>query len=90
VRFYRGLRWWEIVDFFATSRSLLPDEPVVADLPPEAVNVAEVYAQLTHDIRASAWTVPDFKHAVRLTRLIDAVGLAANTGIRQQIGDWPQ
>jgi hypothetical protein len=48
------------------------------------------YAQLSHDIRASTWTVPDFKHAVRLTRLIDAVGLAGNAGMRQQAGDWPQ
>jgi hypothetical protein len=28
----------------------------------------------------------DFNHAVRLTRLIDAVGLAASTGTRQQAG----
>jgi hypothetical protein len=50
----------------------------VADLPREAANVAEVYAQLSHDIRAY------------LTRLIDAAGLAGNTGMRQQAGDWPQ
>jgi hypothetical protein len=67
-----------------------PEGPVVPDLPREAANVAEVYAQLSHDIRASTWTVPDFKHAVHLTRLIDAVGLAAKTGIRQQVGDCPQ
>jgi predicted dehydrogenase len=67
-----------------------PDGPVVADLPREAANVAEVYAQLSRDIRVSTWTVPDFKHAVRLTRLIDAVGLAGNTGMRQQAGDWPE
>jgi hypothetical protein len=63
---------------------------VVADLPCEAANVTEVYAQLSHDIRASTWTVPDFKDAIRLTRLIDAVGVAGNTGMRQQGGDWPQ
>jgi predicted dehydrogenase len=66
-----------------------PDQPVVATLPREATNVAEVYAQLSHDIRASTWTVPDFNHAVRLSRLIDAVALAANTGMRQQADDWP-
>ena len=67
-----------------------PDEPAAANLPREAANVAEVYARLSHDIRASTWTVTDFKHAVRLTRLIGAVSLAADTGRRQQAGDWPQ
>jgi predicted dehydrogenase len=67
-----------------------PDEPVAGDLPREAANVAEVYARLSRDIRASTWTVTDFDHAVRLTRLMDAVGLAGNTGLRQQACDWPQ
>lgn len=66
-----------------------PDAPVVAGLPCEAVNVAEVYAQLARDIRDSTWTVPDFKHALRLTRLIDAVGRAASTGTREHANDWP-
>ena len=66
------------------------DEPAAANLPREAANVAEVYARLSHDIRASTWTIADFKHAVRLTRLIDAVGRAGNTGVRQLAGDWPQ
>jgi predicted dehydrogenase len=66
-----------------------PDVPVAADHPREAANVAEVYAAFGHDIRAGTRTVPEFKHAVRLTRLIDAVGLAAKTGARQQAGDWP-
>ncbi len=67
---------------------VLPDAPVAAGLTREASNVAEVYAQLSHDIRVSARSVPDFNHATRLTRLIDAVGLAGNTGIRQQAHDW--
>ena len=67
---------------------VLPDAPVAAGLTQEASNVAEVYAQLSHDIRVSAWSVPDFTHAVRLTRLINAVGLAGSTGMRQQVCDW--
>jgi predicted dehydrogenase len=66
-----------------------PAGPVVADLPPAAANVAELYANFSHDIRVSTRTVPDFKHAVRLTRLIDAIGLAGSTGVRQKVGDWP-
>jgi predicted dehydrogenase len=62
-----------------------PDPPVVTSLPREAANVAEVYARLAYDIRNSTWTVPDFKHAVQLTRLIDTVSLAAKTGIRQEV-----
>ncbi|MEH2044866.1 Gfo/Idh/MocA family protein [Nostoc sp.] len=65
-----------------------PDAPVVAGLTQEAANVAEVYAQLSRDIRASTWNVPDFKHAAHLTRLIDAVSFAASTGKRQQAHDW--
>ena len=65
-----------------------PDLPATAGLAREAVNVAEVYAQLAHDIRASTWTVPDFAHATHLTRLVEAVGVAGRTGVRQQACDW--
>ena len=69
---------------------LPPDAPVVAGLPVEATNVAELYAQLGRDIRESTRHVMDFAHAVRMTRLMDAVGLAASTGTRQPAGDWPR
>ena len=65
-----------------------PDLPGAAGLAMAAANVAEVYAQLSRDIRASTWTVPDFAHATRLTRLVEAVGVAGRTGVRQQARDW--
>ena len=65
-----------------------PDLPAAAGLAREAANVAEVYAQLGRDIRASTWTVADFAHATRLTRLVEAVSVAGRTGVRQQARDW--
>ena len=66
------------------------DPPPAAGLPCEAMNVAEVYARLRDDIRVGTRTVTDFRHAVRLTRLIDAVGVAGSTGARQTAQDWPR
>ena len=72
-----------------TDRDLPPPEkPRATGLPTEAVNVAEVYAQLSRDIRTSARTTPDFAHAARLTRLMDAVSLAGSTGRRQFAKAW--
>jgi hypothetical protein len=58
-----------------------------ADLLREAAHVAEVYAAFDRDIRTGTRTVPEFNHAVRLTRLIDAVGSAASSGVRQHASD---
>ena len=46
-------------------------------------NVAEGYARLAADIRGGTRTVPDFKAAVALSRLLDRIEAASDTGIRQ-------
>lgn len=70
-------------------RSDFPSEPPAAAvsvaLPDSAVNVSEVYAQLAADIRNNTRIVPDFSHAVRLTRLIRDVLNSAETGERRNI-----
>jgi predicted dehydrogenase len=48
-----------------------------------AYNIAYAYAQLRDDITEGTNVVPDFDHAVRRHRLIDAVERAAETGQRQ-------
>lgn len=55
------------------------------EVPDSAVNVAEVYAQLAADIRDDTRIVPDFSHAVRLTRLIREVLESAETGQRRNL-----
>jgi predicted dehydrogenase len=50
-----------------------------------AYNIAYAYAQLRDDITAGTNVVPDFDHAVRRHRLIDAVERAAETGQRQTV-----
>ena len=65
------------------------DEGELASLPDAAANVAGVYASLRDDILHGTRTTPDFHHAVRLARLVDAVLSSAATGVRQTIGDWP-
>lgn len=49
------------------------------------VNVAESYLRFGADITTGARTVADFQYAVRLTRLLDAIGQASSSGIRQQV-----
>lgn len=51
-----------------------PDEA----MPPQAVNVAQVYAALERDIRSGSRTAPDFDRAVSLARLLEAVDLASD------------
>jgi predicted dehydrogenase len=61
-------------------------EPNVADLsagPP--VHVGEAYVRFARDIQSGTRTVPDFEDAVRLTRLLHKIDLAAETGIRQSL-----
>ena len=65
------------------------DEGEIASMPEEAANVASMYAALRNDILNATFTVPDFDHAVRLTRLMDAEMLSSENGIRQKNSDWP-
>lgn len=58
-------------------------EHVLADAQGAPINVAECYARLAADIRAGTRTVPDFDYAVRLTRLLDVIDAASESGHRQ-------
>ncbi len=51
-------------------------------LPDSAANVAGIYAALRDDIHRGTSTVPDFHHAVQLSRLMDDVISSAKTGAR--------
>ena len=63
------------------------DEGEAALLPDAAANVAGVYAAMCEDISRGIRTVPDFRHAARLTRLVDDVMSAAETGKRKLVAD---
>ena len=58
-------------------------------MPDTAANVAGVYAALRDDIAHGTSTVTGFDHAMRLTRLVDAVTASGQTGVRQPANDWP-
>lgn len=58
-------------------------EPVGPDLAGAPVNIAETYAVLARDFAENSFTLPDFHRAVRLTKLLDAIDAASDTGIRQ-------
>jgi predicted dehydrogenase len=49
------------------------DEGELAGLADAAANVAGLYARLRDDIHAGTRTAPDFEHATRLTRLVEAL-----------------
>ena len=49
------------------------------------VNVSEVWLRLASDIERGEHTVPDFAYAVRLSRLLDTIDAASETGARQQM-----
>lgn len=59
--------------------------PVAAELKGPPANVAEVYAHLAGDIASGQRTVAGFDHAVRLTRLLDAIDAASRSGQRQRL-----
>ncbi len=65
------------------------EEGELAGLPEAAANVAGLYAALRDDIRHGSFTVPDFDHAVRLTRLVDDLLTSSATGTRTAARDWP-
>ena len=56
------------------------DPGETAGLPDPVVNVARTYAALRDDIVAGTRTAPDFAHAARLSRLVDAVRTAMADG----------
>jgi len=65
------------------------DEGEMAVMPDTAANVAGVYVALRDDILQGTSTVPDFDHAVRLARLIDAICTSGERGNRESAADWP-
>ena len=58
------------------------DEGEVATATAGAANVAGMYVGLRNDILSDTWTVTDFEHAVRLTKLIDDVTASSAIGAR--------
>ena len=62
----------------------------LAGMPDAAANVAGLYAMLRDDINHKTATAPGFDHAVRLTRLVDALLDSSRTGVRASAMDWPQ
>ena len=56
--------------------------------PETAVNVTGLYAALRDDINGGTLTAPDFEHAVRLARLVDAVLSSSENGGRKQASEW--
>ncbi len=65
------------------------DEGPVASMPDAAANVAGVYAMLREDILNDTRNAPDFDHAVRLNRFIDAVLNSSSSGAREADYGWP-
>jgi predicted dehydrogenase len=69
-----------------------PDAPIATGVGPTAseiwngasINVGEVYASLGRDLVAGTFKTPGFAHALRNSRLIEAVERAAQTGERQR------
>ncbi len=62
-----------------------PVDAIARELSGPPVNLAEAYARFAADIRSDNHSVPDFEMAVRLTRLLDAIGCASATGQRQSL-----
>ncbi|GAA2820781.1 Gfo/Idh/MocA family oxidoreductase [Saccharopolyspora taberi] len=48
-------------------------------------NVARLYAEIAEGIDSGTQTAPDFAAGVRLHRLLDAIRLSADSGMRQQV-----
>lgn len=59
-----------------------------ADNSDTAANVAGVYAALRDDILQGTRTAPDFDHAVRTARLVDAALSSSDIGERKQASAW--
>lgn len=68
----------------------VPVDDPAAGLPDSVVNVASLYAALRDDIVHGTSTAPTFAHAVRLSRLIDDLTAASDTGTTvTPTGQWP-
>jgi predicted dehydrogenase len=61
-------------------RDPVQDECAGESLPEPAVHVRALYLELEHAIRSGRSDAPDATHAVRLTRLLDAVLASAESG----------
>lgn len=59
-------------------------------MPESAFNVAGVYAALRDDIRRGSRSVPDFEHAVGLSRLVDDALASSREGVRRAESKWPK
>ena len=66
------------------------DEGPAGSMPDAAANVAGIYTMLRDDILNATTNTPDFNHAVRLTRLVDALFLSSQQGARQIDSGWPK
>ncbi len=66
------------------------DEGELASLPEAAANVAAMYAALRDDIANDRRSVPDFEHAVKLTRLVSDIDSSGRMGQRAQHAGWPE
>ena len=65
------------------------DEGLLTSMPDAAANVAGIYAMLRKDILNDTRTAPDFDHAVRLNRFVDAVLSSSPRGAREAESGWP-
>jgi predicted dehydrogenase len=65
------------------------DEGEAVSLPDPAANVASMYVALRDDIANATASVPDFDHAVRLTRLLADVTASSETGARIAVNNSP-
>lgn len=65
------------------------DAGELAGMTESASNVAGMYAAFRNDILTGSHTVPDFDHAVQLTRLIEDVLTSSESGARKSATDWP-
>lgn len=61
--------------------------PVCPELLGAPVNIAETYVALARDIAEGTHTLPDFGRAVRLTKLLSAIDIASDSGVRQSLAD---
>ena len=64
------------------------DEGEVAGMPDAAANVGAMYAALRDDIAGDTRTVPDFTHAVKLSRLLSDIDRSMDSGERARHAKW--
>ena len=66
-----------------------PERKVAPRLEGTPINIAEMYARFARDIQTGQRSTPDFAHAARMHRLIDALDRGGVTGERQKSNGWP-